>query len=57
MFFELVFWIVVALIPVGGYFWYVALVTRRNRVREALASIDVQLRKRFDLLPNVLKLA
>ena len=28
-----------------------------NRAREALSSIDVQLRKRHDLVPNVLKLA
>ena len=40
-----------------GYGWYVSLIVRRNRAREALSSVDVQLRKRFDLIPNVLKLA
>lgn len=40
-----------------GYGWYVSLITRRNKVREALGGIDVQLRMRFDLLPNVLELA
>ena len=40
-----------------GYIWYVQLITRRNKAREALSSIDVQLRKRYDLLPNILKLA
>jgi LemA protein len=40
-----------------GYGWYVSLVSRRNRAREALSSIDVQLRKRHELLPNELKLA
>ncbi len=39
------------------YIWYVTLVRQRNRAREALSSIDVQLRKRHDLLPNVLELA
>lgn len=45
------------LLAVGGYAWYASLIARRNRAREALSSIDVQLRKRHDLLPNVLKLA
>ena len=40
-----------------GYGWYVTLITRRNKVHEALSSVDVQLRKRHDLLPNILKLA
>lgn len=48
-------------IPVGliviGYIWYISLVGRRNTALEALSSIDVQLRKRHDLLPNVLKIA
>lgn len=40
-----------------GYWWYASLIARRNKVLEALSSIDVQLRKRHDLLPNLLKLA
>lgn len=54
------FWIATAVAVTAvlvGYGWYVSLVVRRNRTREALASVDVQLRKRFDLIPNVLKLA
>ncbi len=31
---------------------YNALVRLRNRVREALSDIDVQLKRRFDLIPN-----
>lgn len=46
-----------AVILVGGYAWYATLISRRNRAREALSSIDVQLRKRHDLVPNVLKIA
>jgi LemA protein len=49
--------ILIAAILVGGYGWYASLISRRNKAREALSSIDVQLRKRHDLLPNVLKLA
>jgi len=40
-----------------GYGWYASIIQRRNRVQEALGSIDVQLRKRHDLVPNVIKLA
>ncbi|MBI1260362.1 MAG: LemA family protein [Rhizobiales bacterium] len=45
------------LLLVAGYAWYVSLISRRNKAREAMSSIDVQLRKRFDLVPNVVKLA
>jgi LemA protein len=47
-------------VVIGGivaFGWYASLISRRNRALEALSSIDVQLRQRFDLIPNVLKLA
>ncbi len=52
----------IILAVVGGllalmYFWYVSLVGKRNGALEALSSIDVQLKKRHDLLPNILKIA
>ncbi|GAA6157434.1 LemA family protein [Pyruvatibacter sp. HU-CL02332] len=47
----------IAVVLIGGYVWYVTLIGRRNRALEALSSIDVQLRKRHDLIPNVLKIA
>jgi len=49
--------ILIALIAVGGYAWYASLIARRNQALEALSSIDVQLRQRHDLVPNVLTLA
>jgi len=48
---------VIAVLAVIAYGCYISLITRRNRAQEALSSIDVQLRKRHDLIPNVLKLA
>lgn len=42
---------------VGPYVWYAMIVTRKNRVTEALAGIDVQLQQRHDLIPNVLTIA
>lgn len=53
-------WVVVAIVVILAivfYGWYMALIKRRNRALEALSSIDVQLRKRHDLLPNILKIA
>ncbi len=49
--------VVLVVLVVGFYGWYMALIKRRNSAREALSSIDVQLLKRHDLLPNVLKIA
>lgn len=49
--------IVLLLILAFAYSWYVKLIKYRNKAREALSSIDVQLRKRHDLLPNILRLA
>jgi LemA protein len=48
---------IVVLIAVGAYVWYAMIVTRRNRVSEALAGVDVQLQQRHDLIPNVLTIA
>ncbi|MCB0336655.1 MAG: LemA family protein [Bdellovibrionales bacterium] len=39
------------------YTCYVSLVKKKNRVREALSGIDVQLQKRNDLVPNILTIA
>jgi LemA protein len=50
--------ILAALLVLGGlYAWYAAIGTRKNRVGEALAGIDVQLTQRHDLIPNVLEIA
>ena len=48
---------IVALILIVGYMWYAGLISKRNKARESLSGIDVQLRKRFDLIPNILKIA
>lgn len=39
------------------YAWYVAVVSARNSVSEALGGIDAQLQQRHDLIPNVLAIA
>ena len=39
------------------YVWYASIITRRNKVREALSSVDVHLNQRHDLIPNIVALA
>lgn len=41
----------------GFYVLYVSLVKRKNKVKEAASGIDVQLKKRYDLIPNLLQMA
>ena len=43
--------VVVAVLFIVGV--YNGLVTRRNRIDEAFAQIDVQLKRRHDLIPNL----
>ena len=54
---ELIALIVAGVVLLILYVLYVKVISSKNRALEALSSIDVQLRKRYDLLPNLLKLA
>jgi LemA protein len=50
------FWVFVALVVLAGLYaiaTFNGLVTRRNRVKNAWAQIDVQLKRRHDLIPNL----
>lgn len=49
--------IVLGIIAVILYSVYVQLIQKKNKVGESLASIDVQLKKRHDLIPNILTIA
>ena len=39
------------------YTLYVKLIQKKNKVKEAMSGIDVQLKKRYDLIPNILTIA
>ena len=39
------------------YNTYTSVIKAKNKVKEAFSSIDVQLKKRYDLIPNILKIA
>lgn len=49
--------IVIGGLFVGAYIWYVNIVARKNKAKESLSGIDVQLKKRSDLIPNILTIA
>ncbi len=46
---------VVLFILLGGVYFYNGLVTRRVRCRNAWSQIDVQLKRRYDLIPNLVE--
>ncbi|MBX9705334.1 MAG: LemA family protein, partial [Gammaproteobacteria bacterium] len=53
---------IIFLLVVGGIFvWaisiYNSLVSHRNRYKNAFAQIDVQLKRRYDLIPNLVETA
>lgn len=39
------------------YFLYASLIHKKNKVKEASSGIDVQLKKRYDLIPNLIQSA
>jgi LemA protein len=45
--------IIVAVLVLMGIFMYNGLITLKNRVDEAWSDIDVQLKRRYDLIPNL----
>ena len=52
-------WIIVAVVVVLIILWiistYNSLIVLRNRVKDQWAQIDVQLKRRFDLIPNLVE--
>ena len=54
-------WIIVLVIIAAVVFWavgaYNRLVSLRNRFKNAFAQIDVQLKRRYDLIPNLVETA
>ena len=52
---------ILAIAAVVVVFWtysiYVSVIKKRNKADEAFSAIDVQLKKRYDLIPNILTIA
>ena len=53
-----VFWVIIAALGIAILWAIIAfngLVTLKNRAKEAWADIDVQLKRRYDLIPNLME--
>jgi LemA protein len=48
-------WIPVVVLALGVVLLYNSLIVKKNRVENAFASIDVMLKKRYDLIPNLVE--
>ena len=55
MWVPIVLLVVVVLIVIGGIASYNRFVSQRNLVRDAWANIDTELRRRYDLIPNLVE--
>jgi len=49
--------ILAVLVLLCVYSFYASLIRKKNKAKEAFSGIDVQLKKRYDLIPNVLFIA
>ncbi|MCB0720413.1 MAG: LemA family protein [Bacteroidetes bacterium] len=52
-----IFLVIVAVLAILGVASYNGLVSTRNRYKNAFAQIDVQLKRRYDLIPNLVETA
>jgi LemA protein len=51
----IIFWIILAVVVLWALFSYNGFVRLVNRTKEAWADIDVQLKRRYDLIPNLVE--
>ena len=52
-----IFWIILGAIVILFYGIYVSLIKKKNMLKESASGIDVQLKKRYDLIPNLMTMA
>lgn len=55
--FPIIITVILLVILIGFYSLYTGIIKKKNKVQEAFSSIDVQLKKRYDLIPNILAIA
>ena len=48
-------WVILGILVLYVIFTYNGLVARRNQCKEAWATIDTQLKRRYDLIPNLIE--
>lgn len=49
--------VIAVMVIMALYNIYVQLIQKKNKVKEAMGGVDVQLKKRYDLIPNILTIA
>lgn len=49
----MIFWIILGVLVLGAIVIYNGLIRSKNRVDEAWSDIEVQLKRRYDLIPNL----
>jgi len=54
---EIAIIVILGVILIWAYSVYVGVIRKRNKVQEAYSGVDVQLKKRHDLIPNMLTVA
>lgn len=54
---ELIVIVAGVVVIVWGYSIYASLIQKKNKTQEAFSAIDIQLKKRYDLIPNILTIA
>lgn len=54
---NILLWILLGVVVLVFYVIYVTLIKKKNRLHESASGIDVQLKKRHDLIPNLLTMA
>lgn len=57
MFFNLILLFVVVAVLTVIYNIYASVIKKKNKVKEAMSGIDVQLEKRYSIIPNILTIA
>jgi len=50
-------YILLVIVLIVFYVLYVGIIKRKNKVQESWSDIDVQLKKRYDLIPNMVEVA
>jgi LemA protein len=50
-----IIWFIIALVVLWIVFAYNSLIRARNRVKEAWSDISIQLKRRYDLIPNIVE--
>lgn len=54
---QVLWWVFALVVFCVFYSIYVSLIKKKNKVKEASAGVEVQLKKRYDLIPNLLNMA